>query len=330
MRLVFGLVLMLGIGLAGFAAYMAQQYISQSQRELAAARAAAQPAIETVDVLTLRNALKYGQRLTREDVLAIAWPKNGQPPSAFTEMAELFPENAEGPRYVLRAMEPGEPLLREKVTEPGQEAGITSLLSPGQRAFTIRVDVTTGVSGFLRPTDRVDIYWSGRGANGEITRLIDTNVRLIAVDQSFDQDRENKAVIARNVTVEADPQQVAALAQAQSTGRLSLSLVGVEDETTAEAIEVNQRILLGIVEETAPEVEAVPERCTVRTRRGSEVVAIPIPCMNLHLYELIPARTDRIGREGRGTPDVVFRALCVRKGLAGVAHVPHKLRPATA
>src|SRR5690554_232411 len=193
MRLVFGLVLMLGIGLAGFAAYMAQQYISQSQRELAAARAAAQPAIETVDVLTLRNALKYGQRVTREDVLAIAWPKNGQPPSAFTEMAELFPENAEGPRYVLRAMEPGEPLLREKVTEPGQEAGITSLLSPGQRAFTIRVDVTTGVSGFLRPTDRVDIYWSGRGANGEITRLIDTNVRLIAVDQSFDQDRENKA-----------------------------------------------------------------------------------------------------------------------------------------
>jgi len=63
------------------------------------------------------------------------------------------------------------------VTEPGDIAGITSLLSPGMRAFTINVDVQSGVSGFLRPGDRVDIYWSGSlrtagGDNQNITRLI--------------------------------------------------------------------------------------------------------------------------------------------------------------
>jgi len=70
------------------------------------------------------------------------------------------------------------------------------------------------------------------------------------------------------------------LAQAQSTGKLSLSLVGVNDDTVAEAIEVDQRSLLGIkAQETIAEV-AQEKVCTIRTRRGAEVVEIPIPCTN--------------------------------------------------
>ena len=53
-------------------------------------------------------------------------------------------------------------------------------------------------------------------------------------------------IIARTVTVSVSPQQVAALAQAQSTGNLSLSLVGAEDDTVAAAIQVDQHALLGI------------------------------------------------------------------------------------
>ncbi|MEM7521282.1 MAG: Flp pilus assembly protein CpaB, partial [Pseudomonadota bacterium] len=65
-----------------------------------------------------------------------------------------------------------------------------------------------------------------------------------------------------------------------STGALTLSLVGAEDDTIASAIEVDQRSLLGIArEEVKAEVEK--ERvCTIRTRRGAEVVEIPIPCTN--------------------------------------------------
>lgn len=279
MRIVFGLVLVMGIGLAGFAAYMAQQYLNQSQRELAQARAAAAQVVETVEVYTARRALRYGERLRRDDVVPIKWPRNATPNNVFTDIDALFPESG-GTRYVVRAMEPGEPVLPSKITRPGQDAGITSRLESGMRAFTIQVNVTTGVSGFLRPSDRVDIYWTGRGQSGEITRLIETGVQIIAVDQSADQDRENRAVIARNITIQATPQQVAALAQAQSTGRLSLALVGVTDDSVAQVEQVDQRSLLGIqIQEPAPRAPA-PERCTVRTRRGGEVVEIPIPCNN--------------------------------------------------
>ena len=90
----------------------------------------------------------------------------------------------------------------------------------------------------------------------------------------------SEAAIANTVTVAVQPYQVAALAQAQSTGDLSLSLVGAEDDTVAGEIEVDQRRLLGLTEETV-KVETTTEKvCTIRTRRGAEVVEIPIPCTN--------------------------------------------------
>ena len=58
-------------------------------------------------------------------------------------------------------MVPAKKKWEVKVTDPGEEAGVTSQLEPGMRAFALRVDVASGVSGFLRPGDRVDIYWTG-------------------------------------------------------------------------------------------------------------------------------------------------------------------------
>ncbi|CUH68068.1 Flp pilus assembly protein CpaB [Thalassovita autumnalis] len=290
MRAVFGLVLVVGLGLAGFAVYMVQNYIAGYQAQLAQARNAQPQVVEmpTVNVYVAKRQLKYGEPLTDEDVYQIKWPKEALPEGFFSETEKLFP-NPSDPnlrRVVLRQMEVNEPVLALKVTKPGQDAGLTSRLERGQRAFAIKVDVASGVSGFLRPGDRVDVYWTGTTALGndarrEFTKLIESSVALIAVDQTTNDD-DATASIARTVTVAATPAQVAALAQAQSTGRLSLSLVGARDDTIAEQIEIDQRGLLGIVE-TPREIrqaEVEPQICTIRTRRGAEVVEIPIPCSN--------------------------------------------------
>lgn len=289
MRLVFGLVLILGLGLAGFAVFMAKNYIQGYQAQLEQERAQRAPAIETVDIYVAKEKLEYGQRLLKEHVDLIAFPKTSLPEGTYSTEEDLFPEGEDEPRTVLRTMEPKEAILEVKVTGPGEDAGITSQLQRGMRAFAIEVDVSSGVSGFLRPGDRVDVYWTGnvstasgidgrRGGN-EVTKLIETGVRLIAVDQVANGDT-TEAIIARTVTVAVKPQQVASLAQAQSTGSLSLSLVGAEDETVAEAIEVDQNMLLGIQAEAAPAPQIQEEICTIKTRRGGEVISTPIPCTN--------------------------------------------------
>jgi pilus assembly protein CpaB len=281
MRIIFGLVFVLGISLAGFAVYLVQGHISQTQAQLEAERRARLQMGPMAEVLVIKRDLKYGDTLSRDDVARMPWPQSMLPPNAFTEAAALFPENDPRPRTVLRPMDKFEPILASKVTEPGEEAGLNMRLPRGMRAFAVRVDVASGVSGFIRPGDRVDVYWTGnhREGAGEITRLIDTAIRIIAIDQMADDNLNSGAQIARTVTVEATPQQVAALAQAQATGRLSLALVGHGDESTAEAVQMDQRRLLGI---EAREIVAVePDKvCTIRTRRGAEIDELVIPCTN--------------------------------------------------
>ncbi len=284
MRLLFGVVLVVGLALAGFAVYMAQSYISQYQTALAQERAAQAKQIKLTEIYIAARPLKYGEPLKKEDAIKVKWPAEAVPEGAFKSQEELFAAGSDQVRTVLRAMEKHEPLLAVKLTKPGEEAGITSRLSDGMRAFAINVDVSSGVSGFLRPGDRVDVYWTGTVQSGgderRITKLIQAGMHLIAVDQTADKDRYNP-IIARTVTVEATPQQVASLAQAQSSGKLALSLVGALDQTQATAVQVDQAEMLGLVEK-AP-VAAAPEpepACTIRTRRGSELVIKEIPCTN--------------------------------------------------
>jgi len=283
MRLVFGMVLVLGLGLAGFAVFLARGYITEYQATVEAERANRGANVATQPVFVLNRPLRYGERLAKEDVRMVNWPVDAIPEGSFSDPAVLFPDDNRQPRAVLRTMEKDEALLAVKVTEPGVDAGVSSRLSEGMRAFAIKVDVSSGVSGFLRPGDRVDVFWSGQlptvnGSRQEVTRLIESGVPVVAIDQSADEDRSSPTV-ARTVTVEATTRQVAALAQAQATGRLSLALVGSADNTVSENIEIGQRQLLGIAEDAIVEVEQ--ERvCTIKTRRGAEVVEIPIACTN--------------------------------------------------
>ena len=285
MRMVFGLVLLVGIALAGGAVYLAKDRIAQYQTANAQAQAALAQVVPTKIVFVAQGPLKYGQKLTKEDVREVAWPENAIPEGAFLDMVSLFPENTDALRVVLRQIEKDEAIMALKVTEPGEDTGLTSRLERGARAFTIKVDVSSGVSGFLRPGDRVDVYWTGRvnigrdSDKGEVTKLIEAGVQLIAIDQSAGGDL-NETTIARTVTVAISPQQVASLAQAQSTGKLSLSLVGAGDDTVASAIEVDQRSLLGIATQEIQAEAAQEKVCTIRTRRGAEVIEIPIPCTN--------------------------------------------------
>lgn len=285
MRLIFGAILVVGVGLAFFAANLVQGHLARQEVALAQTREAAQQRLVAVEVVALKEAVAYGDTLTPEKVGVIRYAEDFLPEGAFMTMEELFPQGEETPRIVLRPMEKLEPILAVKVSEPGASGGLVTRLDKGMRAFAIRTDVSSGVSGFLHPGDRVDVYWTGRapGAkqDGEVTRLIRSAVQIMAVDQTDDTSRSG-AMVARTVTVKASAQDVAALAQAQATGRLSLALVGATDEAVAEVVEVDQHGLLGIEEKEVQQLaEAAQERvCTIRNRRGAEVVETPVPCSN--------------------------------------------------
>ncbi|WP_353616031.1 Flp pilus assembly protein CpaB [Neptunicoccus cionae] len=275
--MVFALVLIMGVAIAGGAVYMAMERFNQYEAALAQKNT---PTIQKIDLKTVyvaANELEYGKPLTEEDVKAVEFPVAAVPENSFSELEALMGSGEDDGEFrtVLQAMVPGEAILASKVTRLGEDAGVSSRLKKGMRAFAIRVDVASGVSGFLRPGDKVDVYWTGTTEKETVTKLILNGLELIAIDQQADATR-NRPTVARTVTVAANVKTIAALVQAQSTGKLLLSLRGIDDETTSEQIEITKDDLLGREEIKLVEKEV----CTIKTRRGAEVIEIPIPCSN--------------------------------------------------
>ena len=283
MRALFGLVLLLGMALAGAAVYMIRGYVAQTEALLQNEREFNAKAGKLVEVYVFNKSLNYGDALTPDDVQLIYWPEQALPESIFRDEATLFPADAGGPRYIMRKTEAYEPVLASRVTEPGELAGLTSKLAPGLRAFQISVGVASGVASFVQPDDFIDIYWTGSINGIQQTRLIESSMQIIAVDDAFN-DGQSTGGAAGTITVAVTPEKVARLTQAQATGQLTMSLVGEVKGVLSQSIEVDTNALLGIVEEeivVAPEV--VEEKvCYAKQRKGGELVNtdIVIPCTN--------------------------------------------------
>jgi pilus assembly protein CpaB len=131
-----------------------------------------------------------------------------------------------GKRLVLTAIERNEPVLRAKVTEPGQSGSLSSQLDADKRAVTVSVDDVRGVAGLIRPSDRVDVVLirSTSGANTQAySDIILQNVKVLALDQST-SDVTGKPQVAKAVTLEVTPEEAQKVLLAANIGRLSLVL----------------------------------------------------------------------------------------------------------
>ena len=280
MRNPFILVLVAGIGVAGFAVWLLKGYMNENAAALAAARAAVGENVPLVEVYAAAAPLRYGESLDEDKVGTILWPAHAVPEGAFVEGGDVVLMAEGGVRLMTRAVDKGEIILASKVTKPGGEVGITSMLEPGMRAISINVNAQTGVSGLLRPGDMVDVFWTGDLEGREVTRLVQPSVQIIAVDQSSDMDVARTSV-ADTVSVMTTPEQAAGLMHAQAEGRLTLSLVGVNDDAgDAELVQVDRNKLFGIQEVVAEAPAPEPERCYINTRRGGELVRVEIACTN--------------------------------------------------
>lgn len=280
MRIIGIAVLLLGLSLAGGAVYVVSDYYGRYQATLASQMP--QPP-ETVKILAAKKPLNYGDQIewssSGEALQWVVWPKEAVPEGAFSSSAELVGEDLKQTRTVLRAIEPGEPLLKSKLTGFGESIRVATQVSDGMRAATIPIDAVSGVAGLIAPGDRVDILLTRSIENDLTTSIILQNVLVIATDQSAN-DEVKRAQVARTATVEVDPTDASKLALAMQVGKLSLSLRGVNEALGAAVEPVSIEDLPAQPEYVAPAPapEPVPVAVvpTVRVRKGAEVVDVQV------------------------------------------------------
>lgn len=135
---------------------------------------------------------------------------------------------------VRRSVRVGEPIVPSMLMKPGEGGFMSAVLEPGKRAVSISVNPTSGNAGFVSPGDRVDLLITYRVKNSSNTdagkedsigtETFAHNVRVLAVDQSLDNP-ENKAILAKTITVEVTPVQAEKISVATEMGKISVALV---------------------------------------------------------------------------------------------------------
>ncbi|WP_164549763.1 Flp pilus assembly protein CpaB [Altericroceibacterium xinjiangense] len=212
--------------LAGGTVVLTQQWL-QSEVARASATASASSQKPAVQVLVARRTLSTGTILKAEDLGWQAWPEEASLENYVTRdggSADQFTGS------VLRTeLAPGQPVTKGNVVDPEDRSFLAAVLQPGFRAVTIGVSAATGVAGFIRPGDRIDLILS-RVINGEggsrrvITNTVLRNVRVLGIDQRAASGEEEDVAVPQTATLEVTPRQAEAVAGASELGRLSLAL----------------------------------------------------------------------------------------------------------
>lgn len=190
-------------------------------------------------IVVAAKPLAFGAVLTSDSLVEIPWAAKAAPQGAFTTTADLLKD---GQRVVLAPLEPNEPVLRSKVSEPGQRASLSSLLNDGMRAVTVRVDDVRGVAGFILPGDLVDVVLIGENAAARrenYSEILLQSIKVLAVDQ-LASERQEQPVVPKAVTLEVTPEQAQKILLATNIGHLSLTLRRSTDAKTAAARRVTE------------------------------------------------------------------------------------------
>ncbi|HUZ75045.1 MAG TPA: Flp pilus assembly protein CpaB [Stellaceae bacterium] len=196
-------------------------------QRVAAAAPVPAPQEPVTHVLVAQGKLNAGQFVRPENLRWQAWPKNGVATGYFVEGRTRI-EDFVG-SVVRSAMSDGEPITDGKIVRPGDRGFMAAVLTPGYRAVTVPVTVSSGIAGFVFPGDRVDLIltMTVRDATGKLQRhaseTLLTDLRVLAVDQRAD-DQNKQVVVEKTATLEVTPKQAEIIAVATDLGNLSLSL----------------------------------------------------------------------------------------------------------
>jgi pilus assembly protein CpaB len=173
-----------------------------------------------VGVVVAANDILVGIKLADHDVGMVTIPQSAVPPGFFSDKSKVLGRGA------ILPISKGEFILPSKLAALNAGGGLPSLIPPGMRAVSVRVNDVVSVAGFVQPGTRVDVLATGNegGGGGRQTTTVLENVAVIAVGKSLDRSASTDAQTAPVITLLVSPDDAQKLALVSQEGRIQLSL----------------------------------------------------------------------------------------------------------
>lgn len=228
-----------GVGVVAFV-----QSELDSARRAANQPQAAAPQVEEpkAQILVAAATLGRGATIKPEDLKWLDFPENAVAEGFVTQQARPSAVADLTGSMVRQQIVAGEPILDGKLVKLDSRGMMSAILRDEMRALAISVAPETGAGGFILPGDYVDVILTredtvevpkrGGGFREQSLLFTDTlfrNVRVLAIDTSFDKAEDPAIEPKRTATLEVFPDMAEMLSLAERAGRITLALRAFAD-----------------------------------------------------------------------------------------------------
>lgn len=175
---------------------------------------------DTAQVMVAANDLQVGARVEDRDIKVIQVASADLPAGAPRKKADVIGHG------VITPIPKGQFILPNELAGENAGAGLPSLIPPGMRAVSVRVNEVVSVAGFVTPGTRVDVLLTGapNGSGEEQTTTVLQNVAVLASGHTLERNASGEAQNTAVITLLCAPDDAQRLTLASSQGHIQLSL----------------------------------------------------------------------------------------------------------
>jgi pilus assembly protein CpaB len=172
------------------------------------------------DVVVAADDIQVGGRIEERDVRLAKFPPASLPSGSYSKRSQVLG------RGVIIPISKGEFILTSKLAPENAGSGLPSLIPPGMRAVSVRVNEVVSVAGFVGPGTRVDILLTGtpNGSSEPQTTTVLQNVPVIASGHTLERNAAGDAQNTPVITLLTSPEDAERLTLASSEGKIQLVL----------------------------------------------------------------------------------------------------------
>jgi len=230
-----------------------------------------------VDVVIAANDIQVGARIEEHDIRLVKYPISALPAGTPTKRSQVLG------RGVILPINRGEFILPSKLAQENAGAGLPSLIPPGMRAVSVRVNDVVSVGGFVGPGTRVDVLLTGapNGTAEQQTTTVLQNVAVIAAGSKLDRNASGDAQNVPVMTLLVSPDDAQKLTLASSEGHIQLALRNPLDTQQGDVVAANAR---GLYKGGVP-IAAPPVRPHVVKQPKTPAPAPPPSVLGIEVYE---------------------------------------------
>ncbi len=190
-----------------------------------------------IEVMVAANDLQVGQRVDEHDIRIIRINPADLPAGAPRRRSDVLGHG------VIVPISKGEFILPNRLAGENAGSGLPSLIPPGMRAVSVRVNEVVSVAGFVTPGTRVDVLLTGTPAGGsdEQTTTVLQNVAVLASGHTLERTSTGEAQTTAVITLLVTPADAQRLALASTEGHIQLALRNPLDTKQEDVASSNTR-----------------------------------------------------------------------------------------